>query len=279
MALVTAVTGVAHAHHRRPHCPGRPFARRLGRDGHGRRSGIGFAQPMASAHGDGPSCAICADTLQLPLSASCGHQFCRACLARWLVEKPSCPLCMARVELVTCQQDQAVSLDVLLSEGRAQADRDATGETGAQPVDLMGLDHAFFGQEIARLQEAVDEQIARMAASRTRTRFGSGLTGWQRRNRDAYHAIAQELCRTGELMAGRLEQFNPNAVLERLYALQDQIQRMRADPIGWAGEPDGRDDSADAEPVLLGADDWEQGDGFDDEYDDCDDECYDDEFE
>ena len=38
-------------------------------------------------------CSICACPMENKKSLPCGHSFCSVCIARWLVSKPTCPLC------------------------------------------------------------------------------------------------------------------------------------------------------------------------------------------
>ena len=42
-------------------------------------------------------CTVCTDLFLDPVTAPCGHSFCRRCLARSLDHKPECPLCRAQV--------------------------------------------------------------------------------------------------------------------------------------------------------------------------------------
>jgi hypothetical protein len=38
-------------------------------------------------------CSICACAMENEKALPCGHSFCSVCIARWLVTKPTCPLC------------------------------------------------------------------------------------------------------------------------------------------------------------------------------------------
>ncbi|GBG34471.1 E3 ubiquitin-protein ligase TRIM39 [Hondaea fermentalgiana] len=39
------------------------------------------------------SCSVCFSAMRSPISLQCGHSFCLACIAPWLKEKTSCPVC------------------------------------------------------------------------------------------------------------------------------------------------------------------------------------------
>jgi len=43
------------------------------------------------------TCSICADVLFKPVTLTCGHTFCKACLLQWYAHKPSCPQCRQHV--------------------------------------------------------------------------------------------------------------------------------------------------------------------------------------
>lgn len=38
-------------------------------------------------------CAICNDLIVVPVSLSCGHNFCQSCISKWLDTNPKCPMC------------------------------------------------------------------------------------------------------------------------------------------------------------------------------------------
>lgn len=42
-------------------------------------------------------CVICADVLVKPMCCGAGHAFCNGCIARWLAEKPECPVDRSRL--------------------------------------------------------------------------------------------------------------------------------------------------------------------------------------
>merc|ERR1719409_2102765 len=42
-------------------------------------------------------CSICFELLNVPVTLSCGHSFCKDHIEAWLLQNHSCPLCKQRV--------------------------------------------------------------------------------------------------------------------------------------------------------------------------------------
>ncbi|XP_050547505.1 uncharacterized protein LOC126909105 isoform X9 [Daktulosphaira vitifoliae] len=44
-------------------------------------------------------CPICTNTLREPIhTTTCGHEFCKGCIDRWLQDKSTCPICRSSID-------------------------------------------------------------------------------------------------------------------------------------------------------------------------------------
>ena len=92
-------------------------------------------------------CTVCTDLFLDPVTAPCGHSFCRACLARSLDHRPECPLCRAQVfgafahdakVSVTIQEiiERQVPENVRLARA-ARAKASTSGPEGTAPMSMF----------------------------------------------------------------------------------------------------------------------------------------------
>ena len=84
------------------------------------------------------SCAICLGALRDPTTTSCGHNFCRACLARWISQRPRgvaspCPVCREPLRADAARLRVNLALAELLAAAgvKAEADVDAGADADA----------------------------------------------------------------------------------------------------------------------------------------------------
>ncbi|CAM9611054.1 unnamed protein product [Pylaiella littoralis] len=56
-----------------------------------------FATPEEVSEVGSPDCSICYDRMERPLILPCNHIFCGECVAEWLEQERTCPLCRAEV--------------------------------------------------------------------------------------------------------------------------------------------------------------------------------------
>ena len=87
-------------------------------------------------------CVLCRCLLHEPLATSCGHTFCRACLARALTIAPACPMCRA-----PCYIDcvKGVSNFLIASCARLSAPLEASERALNAAADADALRHARLG--------------------------------------------------------------------------------------------------------------------------------------
>ena len=66
------------------------------------------------------TCALCLRLLLLPVTISCGHTFCKACIKRSLRQQRLCPMCRTSVTLPPSALAPNVIIQSLISKGFAE---------------------------------------------------------------------------------------------------------------------------------------------------------------
>ncbi|KAH9255599.1 hypothetical protein BASA81_006429 [Batrachochytrium salamandrivorans] len=126
------------------------------------------------------ACAICQELFIEPVTAECGHSFCRQCLNLWLKTKLSCPVCRLAISKVPVKcicLERAVEFVVTLSGDLSQTNflsrkRLAVEETEEAKQCKMKLERDF---ESAVGRGAVMLQINREWSSSEKVRFCRGI--------------------------------------------------------------------------------------------------------
>ena len=72
--------------------------------------------PLASRQENG-MCPICLDPVELATSTmTCVHTFCKRCLATWLAQDSSCPVCRAPVTTIAITDQEGVSSEISIQK-------------------------------------------------------------------------------------------------------------------------------------------------------------------
>ena len=129
-------------------------------------------------------CTVCTDLFLDPVTAPCGHSFCRRCLARSLDHRPECPLCRAQVfgvfahdakVSVTIQEiiERQVPENVRVARA-ARAEVSTLGPEGTAPMSMFVM-LPVLPQKGARMKLMIYEPRYRLMIRRameTSRRFG-----------------------------------------------------------------------------------------------------------
>lgn len=59
-------------------------------------------------------CSICVCPMNQEKKLPCGHSFCSVCIAKWLVKKPTCPLCRLNCADFTVEWSQDIEAPLIL---------------------------------------------------------------------------------------------------------------------------------------------------------------------
>jgi hypothetical protein len=124
---------------------------------------------------DAFECSICSDLFLEPVTAPCGHSFCRRCLARCLDHKSECPLCrniMLGVPVgVTVALTSLMAIHVPTELLAARAARAETAGAASHPGDGNTTPMPMFV-----MQAVLPEPKARVAFTKSRAPVLSGRT-------------------------------------------------------------------------------------------------------
>ncbi|CAF1158375.1 unnamed protein product [Rotaria sordida] len=58
-------------------------------------------------------CSLCMQPFQVPVSTTCGHTFCQACISQWVVRQSKCPTCGTRASI---EEFQSISTRIVLNQ-------------------------------------------------------------------------------------------------------------------------------------------------------------------
>mmetsp|Transcript_14585 Transcript_14585/g.25463 ORF Transcript_14585/g.25463 Transcript_14585/m.25463 type:complete len:260 (+) Transcript_14585:387-1166(+) len=85
------------------------------------------------------SCTVCFSAMRSPVSLQCGHSFCLACIAPWLKDHPSCPVCRRDCLSYRSYQENVALRDLMYRLGMRVGDeeeastRELLNELDARP--------------------------------------------------------------------------------------------------------------------------------------------------
>jgi hypothetical protein len=93
-------------------------------------------------------CCICmSETLSKPLTLRCGHDFHSSCVARWLAQRPVCPVCNARVHIPNRGECEAAARRCPTATAGV-AHRRPPGRTVTRGVPAVGEFVTHFGEGV-----------------------------------------------------------------------------------------------------------------------------------
>eukprot|EP00727_Mastigamoeba_balamuthi_P012220 m51a1_g7620 hypothetical protein (319) ;mRNA; r:294140-295392 len=139
-------------------------------------------------------CAVCCEPFVDPVTAACGHSFCRECATAFLRRAPSCPVCRSPVDASSLRRDLLASA---IADELSVRCPNASGADGCQWVGQRQF-----------LRPHLDKECQHTSCSCPHAEFGCDFKG-------ARTALAQHL--SGE------------CAYERVRGLVSVVSRLRAD--------------------------------------------------
>jgi len=176
-------------------------------------------------------CVICMNSLQQKtLIKNCNHAFCYECICTWSKTRRSCPLCNTKFTTLVVIGDQ----DQIVKEEEAPVQITSLNQSDIQ-TDLQALDHVYFLSECSRLlgsAENAQQTMLRARKQNCHTKYRSVSSNTvEEKNWKIIQSIILRLTSYVELFKSE-DRFDPYLILQDLYQIQDNMQRLWKHPFG-----------------------------------------------